>query len=177
MAGGVIGDTILGKLIEFSKNPEMIQQAQNVLLLLLLVLVLLYINKYKETIRFKLHNKILIVIIGIFLGMISTFVGIGGGPINIVALTLFFSMETKDAAVNSLILILFSQASKILNTSITKGLGTFDLTMLIYMIPAGVIGGIIGSKLNKQVSSKYITKVFNGVLVFIIGITLFNIFR
>lgn len=177
MSGGVLGDTLLSKLIEFSSNEELIKQTQNICLLILLVMVLIYINKFKEKLRFKIENKILIIIIGIVLGVMSTFVGIGGGPINIVALTLFFSMPTKDAAVNSLILILFSQSAKIVNITFTKGLGSYDLTMLIYMIPAGVIGGIVGSKLNKLLSSKYITKVFNVVLVFIILVTTFNIVR
>ena len=37
-----------------------------------------------------------------FLGIISSFLGIGGGPINLVVLFFFFSMPTKIAAENSL---------------------------------------------------------------------------
>ncbi|MEI3183290.1 MAG: sulfite exporter TauE/SafE family protein [Lachnospiraceae bacterium] len=38
----------------------------------------------------------------------SSFLGIGGGPINLVVLLYFFSMDTKAAAQNSLYIILFS---------------------------------------------------------------------
>ena len=44
----------------------------------------------------------------ITLGILSSFLGIGGGPINLVVLFFFFSMDTKTAAQNSLYTILFS---------------------------------------------------------------------
>lgn len=176
MTGGLIGDTLLSKVIELSNNPTMVKQVQNILLLILLVLVLIYMNMFKDKLKFNVKNRLVMIIVGIFLGVISTFVGIGGGPINIVALTLLFSMDTKNAAVNSLILILFSQGSKILNVTINQGFGSYDLSMLVYMIPAGIVGGILGSKFNKQLSNKNITMIFNAVLVFIIVMNLFNIF-
>lgn len=177
VAGGFIGDRILARLISLFKDASNIKIIQNILLLLLLIMVLIYINKFKKHIKFKVENKVIIVLIGIILGMISTFIGIGGGPINIVVLTLLFSMDTKDAAVNSLVLILFSQMAKITNVAFSQGLGSFDLSMLIYMIPAGILGGILGSKLNKTLKSKDIQRIFNCVLIFIIFINIFNIIK
>ena len=48
-------------------------------------------------------------LVGLGLGMLSSFLGIGGGPINLLVLHYFFSMERKKAALNSLYIILFSQ--------------------------------------------------------------------
>lgn len=175
--GGFFGDSLLSYLIEFSGNPIIIKQVQNLLLMMLLIFVLIYINKLKGHAQYKVKNMLLIIFIGMSLGIISTFIGIGGGPINIVVLILFFSLDTKSATVNSLVLIIFSQFSKLLNVSITQGLASFDLSMLIYMIPAGIIGGIVGSTLNRKLNQKHITRVFNCVLIFIISITAFNIIK
>ena len=53
------------------------------------------------------------VVIGVFLGIISSFLGIGGGTSNVAVLFFFFSMEAKEAAKNSLYIIIFSQISSI----------------------------------------------------------------
>ena len=55
----------------------------------------------------------------------SSFLGIGGGPINLVVLFYFFSMETKTAAQNSLYIILFSQITSLLTTLITHSVPEF----------------------------------------------------
>lgn len=175
--GGFLGDSLLSYLIEINENSLMIKHIQNILLMILLIFVLIYINKLKQHAQYRVKNTFLVIFIGMSLGIISTFIGIGGGPINIVFLILFFSLDTKSATVNSLVLILFSQFSKLVNVSLTQGFASFDLSMLIYMIPAGIIGGIVGSTLNRKLNEKLITQVFNGVLIFIISITVFNIIK
>ena len=55
----------------------------------------------KEKIRTKHCRQIwLCVLIGLVLGIMSSFLGIGGGPINLVVLAYFFSMSTKEAALS-----------------------------------------------------------------------------
>ena len=56
---------------------------------------------------YKVENASVCVLIGVFLGIMSSFLGIGGGPINFVVLFFFFSMSTKIAAENSLYIIFF----------------------------------------------------------------------
>ncbi|MEG0276304.1 MAG: sulfite exporter TauE/SafE family protein [Coprobacillus sp.] len=177
IVGAMIGDSLLNRIIENSLYPHMVKQLQNIILLFLLIFVYVYMNIYKEKIQFHISNRWIIAIIGMSLGFISTLTGIGGGPINIMILTLFFSMSTKDAVIYSLILIFFSQFSKVINVLLNGNLFQYDLTMLIYMIPAGVIGGIIGSNLNKKIPPLTIHKVFNIVLLFTLCTTLYNIFH
>ncbi len=50
--------------------------------------------------QFKIENSLLCIIIGMGLGTISSFLSIGGGTVNVCVLTLFFSMNAKEAAVN-----------------------------------------------------------------------------
>ena len=51
-----------------------------------------------------------------------------------VSLTIFFSMNTKEAAVNSIITILFSQASKLVTVAASSGFSGFDLSILRFMV-------------------------------------------
>ena len=45
------------------------------------------------------------------------------------------------------------------------------------MVPAGVLGGIIGSKVNKKISAATTDKLFAGLLCVIIGICIYNTCR
>ena len=47
--------------------------------------------------------------------------------------------------------------------------------MLPFMVVGGILGGIIGSRLNKLYSSETILKVFNVVLIALIILNFYNI--
>ncbi|MCG4734228.1 TSUP family transporter, partial [Casaltella massiliensis] len=113
----------------------------------------------------------------LFLGAISAFLGIGGGPINVATFTILFSMIANEAARNSILVIFFSQGSKIISIAVTTGFSSYNLDMLPYMLVGGVLGGIIGYKINKAVSEKSIIKIFNSVTLSIILLNLYNIFK
>ena len=112
-------------------------------------------------------------VIGLCLGVVSSFLGIGGGPINLVVLYYFFSMQTKVAAANSLYIILFSQAASVISTFVT-GIPAFELSKLLTMMAGGVFGGIVGRKLSRKMDNKAVDKLFIVMMVFIIGISFYN---
>ena len=109
------------------------------------------------------------------LGTISSFLSIGGGPVNVCVLNLFFSMNAKEAAVNSLITILFSQMTKVFTSIDNVFAGHYDLTMLPVMVIGGILGGIIGSKLNKNMSNEFIVKVLNMVILSLVLLNIYNV--
>ena len=129
-------------------------------------------NKFKS---YKVENSFACIIIGLFLGLIASFLSIGGGPLNVCVLTIFFSMAPKEAAVNSIITILFSQASKLVTVGLSTDFLCFDLSMLPFMVCGGILGGIIGSKFNKLFSNSTILKVFNIVVFALILLNIYNI--
>lgn len=141
--------------------------------MLILLLVFSLLRRYYP--QYNIKNKMIIFIAGLFMGMISSFLGIGGGPINIVIISMAFSVDTKDAAVYSIFVIFFSQLANVLNTAITPGLGQFNLTMLIYMLPAAVIGGLVGSYLNRRLSKNVVEHLFNGLMGMVILLNIYNI--
>lgn len=125
----------------------------------------------------RIHNPAGCVAIGLALGLMSAFLGIGGGPINLVVLYYFFSMETKVAAQNSLYIIFFSQLASLLFTLLRGSVPTFPAGLFVCMVGCGILGGIVGRKINRQIDSNAVNKLFLGLLVVIMGICCYNFWQ
>ncbi len=167
--GGIIGKYGFNKLAHII-DLDLLSSIQSLFLGSILTLVL-----FKKIIKAKqVNNNFAIVGLGIILGAISTFLGIGGGPINVAVLTLFIGLSVKDSAVVSILIILFAQLSNLILTGCTVGFKQFDLKMLFFMIPAAIIGGLVGSTLNRKFKSKHIEHILNILLVAIIMLTAYN---
>nr|WP_304971177.1 TSUP family transporter [uncultured Schaedlerella sp.] len=93
----------------------------------------------------RISNTVLCVLIGAALGAMSTFLGIGGGPINLVVLFYFFSMDTKTTPENSLYIIFFSQIASLISSIVTKSISAFSIRMLVMMVLCGIGGGDAGT--------------------------------
>lgn len=109
-----------------SDNLAMAYQA--VLLACLLAVALWYVNKGK---KFSLKEPNHHSSGGVVLGILSSFLGIGGGPINIMFFLLFFSMSMKEATVYSVAVIFFSQLSKLVTYVTTATVPKFDYRILL----------------------------------------------
>ena len=107
----------------------------------------------------------------------SSFLGIGGGPINLVVLFFFFSMSTKIAAENSLYIIFFSQIASLVSTIISGSVPDFQIGVLILMVAGGIAGGICGRAINKKIDEKTVDKLFIALMVLMIVINIYNIFK
>ena len=115
--------------------------------------------------------------IGLCLGIMSSFLGIGGGPINLVVLYFFFSMDTKTAASNSLYIILFSQLASLLSTLATHTVPDFRWPVLLVMVCGGVGGGMVGRMLNKKMDNRLVDRLFIGLMAAIVVICAYNVYR
>jgi len=172
--GGALGESGL-KYVLTIVEEHIVTIVQNMSLAILLILIFIYMNNKNKFKSFKVKNGILCILVGLLLGFMSSFLSIGGGPINICILTIFFSMSPKEAAVNSIITIIFSQGAQLFIIATTRGVEVFNLPILPVMIVGGILGGIIGSKLNNISEDKVILKVFNIVLVLLITLNIYNI--
>ncbi len=123
------------------------------------------------------NNPVIIIPIGLALGMVSSFIGIGGGPINIAILCFVFRMDMKSATINSLVLIVFSQTAKIVRTAISGTFATIEMpwVLVALMVAGAVIGGFIGTIINKRVSNIALLIVYNVALLSIVAINIYNI--
>ena len=114
--GGIAGKQLFEIIAEFTAGSERIGAVQAAVLFAITFATIIY-TLNKEKIRSKkTESPALCCLIGLGLGMMSAFLGIGGGPINLVVLFFFFSMDTKTAAQNSLYIILISQFVSLLAT-------------------------------------------------------------
>ena len=115
--------------------------------------------------------------IGLVLGALGAFLGIGGGPFNMAVLYFFFSMETKKAAQNSLFIIMVSQLTALL-TSLAGGLGfSPDLWLLFGMVACGIAGSEAGARISKKLPSSAATRLFEGAMVAVMLVCVWNFCR
>ena len=173
--GAVLGG-FLGKYLFdiFSKTTtdNVAKGIQAIILIVLLVFVIF--RKYYP--HYHVKSLIITMLAGIFMGAISSFLGIGGGPINVVIICIIFSINIKDAAVNSIFVIFFSQISTVAASAISPGLLAYNLSMLLFMLPAGIIGGLLGAHLNRKLSQNTIEWLFNIVMGMIFLLNVYNVY-
>ena len=176
-AGGVLGKQLFSTVRSMASNPSMVGGIQAICLAVITLGTLIYtVNKGRIKTR-NVSSISVCLLIGLLLGIMSSFLGIGGGPINLVVLYYFCSMETKIAAANSLYIILFSQITSLITTLVTKTVPEFAFISLAVMVAGGVLGGIVGRSINKKIDSKAVDKLFICLMVIIIGISLWNTYR
>jgi uncharacterized protein len=175
--GGIFGKAVFNHIAVSLNITTVTAIIQSSLLAILLTFILIYFKNKHKVKSYVLSSKIIILAIGLSLGFLSSFLGIGGGPLNVAILSLLFSMSAKNAGFNSIFIIFFSQISALLVVAFTTGFGDYDLNMLLFMIPGGILGGIIGSNIALKLSNLQVERIFNRSILFIIAINIYNIIQ
>lgn len=174
VVGGILGKQLFSVLKSCFANEATIGVIQSICLAVVTILTLAYtLNKRKITPKHA-NSSLISVGIGIILGVMSSFLGIGGGPINLVALQFFFGMDIKTAAANSLYIILFSQVASLLTSVLTANVPPIEVGVMLFMIIGGIGGGILGRSLNKRMSVKAVDRLFILLMIIIILISIYN---
>jgi len=175
--GGVAGKQLFSAIKAAFADPNAVGAVQAGCLAVITLGTLIYtVNKGKIRTR-RVESLPAWVLIGLTLGVSSSFLGIGGGPINLVVLYYFFSMDTKTAAANSLYIILFSQAASFLVTLITQTVPEFSPLTLALMVAGGILGGMTGRSVNKKLSGQAVERLFVALMAVIIAISIFNVWQ
>ena len=197
LVGGIFGSTIGVILFNFFKESGNIDLIIKFLYILFLAIIgtLMLIEstlsivrekKVETTIRkrrrslldtlplklkFK-HSKIFISIllpisVGIFVGFLSAFMGVGGGFVMVPAMIYIFGMGTVAAIGTSLFQIVFVT----LNVSILHATFNYsvDLILAIFLLVGGVIGAQYGSKFTSKFKGEQI-RVLLAIIVLVVCI-------
>ena len=177
--GGVAGKVLFNAIKAYAGNESMVGMIQALVLALVTLLTLAYmlLEKGGHIRTHKVDSLGASVVIGLALGLMSSFLGIGGGPINLAVLSFFFSMDTKEAAVNSLCVILISQIASLIQTFATASVPEVSPLFLCAMIAGGVVGGLLGQTVNKKLNAGQVGRLFNGLLLVVTAVCLYNAFR
>ena len=175
--GGVIGKELFSSIKAMFENQNTVGGVQALCLAIITLGTLIYTIKKSKIKTHVVNNTLVCAVIGCVLGVMSSFLGIGGGPINLVVLYFFFSMDTKTAAANSLYIILFSQFTSFASTLISHKVPSFTPITLVLMVLGGILGGVIGRKVNKKINNETVEKLFIVLMIIIIFISLFNTYK
>lgn len=175
IVGGITGKLLFNQLLSGMTEVDNVKLIQSALLMLLTVGVLIFtLNKHRIS-PLNLKNPVFSLFSGLILGLTGAFLGIGGGPINLLVLYLFFGMDSKTAAANSLFIIFFSQLSSLFFAAASGKIPEFNIAVMISMIIGGVAGALIGTGLSRKLSNRGVDKLFIVALTIIILISIRNI--
>ncbi len=175
--GGLSGQTIFSFVVSAVGSSTIITLIQNILFLLISIAISVFLFLLKRIRTLKHTSHFAYLFTGITLGLVAAFLGIGGGPINVAILMFVFSFDMKTAAFSSILVIFFSQASKLLQVFFTNGFANVDLSIAPFMIACAIIGGFVGTAVKKKMTNESIAVLFNGVQVLIILACIVNIIK
>lgn len=177
MVGGVLGNTLLAKFIAIAADDAVVTIVQSVCQIILVVLVI--INEFigHKIPHYHIKNPTIMMLIGVFLGIIAAFLSIGGGLFNRPVLIILLSMVSKAAVFSSLCIIFFAQASNVITMGITTHFSNIDPHIIGFMMVAAILGGYIGGSIATKVNEKYFDRLFLVTLIVILGLNVFNLMR
>ena len=175
--GGIVGKQMFTAVKALFDDPNTVGAVQAAALAVITLGTLLYTIFKARIPTHKVKSLTACVVIGLALGIMSSFLGIGGGPINLVVLGYFFSMQTKTAAQNSLYIILFSQITNLLTTIVAGNVPDFEILTLVLMVCGGIGGGMIGRFFSRRMDNRAVDKLFIGLMIVIMGISVWNTCR
>ncbi len=175
--GGLVGKWLFDLVRNGFENEKILGAVQSIFLTLITFLVYIYICNKEKLPSHKIDSIPLSIIIGVSLGVISSFLGIGGGTNNVAVLFFFFSMEAKEAAKNSLYIIIFSQLSSIFSSLVTNSVPDFAWIDLICMVVGGISGALVGAAISKRIDNKGVEKLLKILSLLIVAMAFYNVLK
>lgn len=170
--GGFLGDLSF-RVLSGWLPIERVNVVQIVLTLVSLVLALIYTRPG----HFSWPDRWLpgiYIFSGALLGWLATLMGIGGGPINVAFLIYFFDIAIKDATVYSIVIILFSQITKLGFSLPHFGQDHISWIILPVVVLAAIFGGTFGAQLSKRVADRAVLLIYRVVVSAVLVLNVVN---
>ncbi len=175
--GGILGQYLFDIIALGVENKDIVVIIQNAVLAFLILGVYWYIHHKSRIKPLHKHGAAPTFSLGIFLGIVSSFLGIGGGPMNVALIIYVFGCRIKTAVLCSIISILFSQSAKLISIFISTGFECYDLSVLPVMAIGAILGGFLGRKFGAKLSNKSVEKAFDLVQLIVLILCIVNIIR
>lgn len=170
--GGLLGNYLFEWILKLYPEGREVQLVQ--IILTVITLLLSIIHSYGLIENRAYQGNGLTLISGLVLGFLASLLGIGGGPINVALLMFLFDIPIKRTTVYSIITILFSQLTKVTSIFIVSDITRFDLAILYYIIPAAIIGGLLGAFISKKASDKSVNVLYQAVIILVLLLNIYN---
>lgn len=175
-AGGVMGKSLF-QILTGAYEQRYVGGVQAICLLIVTLGTLIYTLVKEKLPSLHVMNAAACLLVGLVLGVLSSFLGIGGGPINLGVLFFFFSMPVKTAAQNSLYIILFSQITSLIQTIATSSVPEVSVFLLALMVIGGIGGGVCGRKISRKIDAEKTNKLFIILMAVIIFVNIYNTYK
>lgn len=174
--GGICGKQIFS-IATASVSGAAVSMVQSIVLLLFCIVVFIYTLKKGKIQPRCVENIILCGLIGLCLGTMSAFLGIGGGPINVMAISYLMGTNSKTTALYSIYTILFSQVFGIGFMAVSGTIPQVDIFALLAMVFGGLTGAFVGLIFSRKMRNRHVDRLFLcilGVMGLILGYNIFN---
>ncbi|MBO0488160.1 sulfite exporter TauE/SafE family protein [Vagococcus fluvialis] len=174
IVGGYLGDYVLN-LFVLKFDETYVKFIQSIILLITLAFLIIYTRIGPKINKVENPSLLATSLLGLFLGSISIFLGIGGGPLNVSLMVIIFGYGMKEAAIYSLSTVFFSQISKIISILIAGNFEKYNLKLVPFLIIVAIIGGYVGTSLNQKMSTKNIELLYVVLMIGLLLLTLTSI--
>lgn len=163
---GTLG-AYFGSGLTFLLSPAALLLSIATLMIVIAVLMLIKKHSNQEVTIYYGQGKFKLLLVGLIVGLLTGFLGIGGGFLVVPALVLFCGISMKDAVGTSLLIVAIDCCAGLIGH---LRYGGFDprLTMLITMV--AINGTLIGTALSHRISPVSLKKWF---AVFVILVATF----
>jgi uncharacterized membrane protein YfcA len=169
--GGLCGRLLFTSLVA-AIHQNLLGAIQSAVLIGMTIAAVFYTRKKDSITKMDIRFLPFCGVLGLGMGMASAFLGIGGGPINIMAISFFLSMDSKTAALHSLFVIFLSQLTS-LALSI-KGGFPVQPASLAAMAAGGAAGALIGSHITRKIRNEHVDRLFIILMLIVIALSAYN---
>lgn len=152
--GGVGGKVVFNAIRGSLGSAETIGAVQAAVLFALAAATVVYTLLRSRIRTLRVTGALPSALIGVVTGALWAFLGIGGGPFNLVILTLLFSEQTRDAARESILIIAFSQVASLVYTLASGSVPVFEPLMLVMMAVMAITGSVAGKRVAARISDR-----------------------
>ncbi len=171
--GGVIGSKLVLLLLNYLSGQTLIKMQLFILILIMLGSVFITLKSPKKVdVALPVYFTF---IIGVISGVISSFLGIGGGIINVPILIFIYKKPHKQAVLSSLVIVFFSQISSILTYIYDGVLQSVEVRDLFLISVVGVIGGVVGKHIFNNLATNIVKILYVLLLTSIIILNIVKI--
>lgn len=115
--------------------------------------------------KMELHTFIVLVVIGLAAGVLSGFIGVGGGILIVPALVFFLGMSQHGAQGTSLAIML--PPIGILAVYDYYRAGEVDIAYAVVIGLAFVVGGFFGAKISLRLSPHLVKFIFGVIMLYV----------
>ncbi|WP_154053082.1 sulfite exporter TauE/SafE family protein [Olsenella uli] len=173
-AGGVAGKVSFNAIQASLGNANAIGATQAAVLFVLSASTVVYTLNRSRIRTLSVSGAVPSAVIGAVTGALWAFLGIGGGPFNLVILTLLFSSGTKEGARESILIIAFSQVASFAYTLASGNVPQFSPVTLVAMASMAVVGSIAGKRMASRMDVRSINRLYALTLVVVMALCVRN---